>query len=163
MEKTLKTVRRMPNTAGMGFTVIEVLVVIALVGIMASIVIPRMGFATRGKVQAKTAAREFSNYLKLTRSLAITNGSIHDKGYELELSEDSGSYTSYEIKDKDTDEIVKGPITIPTGVTVTCTKDKFKFKKLGQLDEGSTQTVQFSKEGVTSVVSVTPIGRITVQ
>ena len=105
-----------PSTAGIGFTVVELILVVAILGIMASIAIPRMGFATRGKMQAKTAARQFANYLKLTRSLAITHASSNNEGYQLKLSSDDGPFTSYDIENKDTDEIVKGPITIQTGV-----------------------------------------------
>ena len=155
MEKTVETVRRRPGTVGIGFTAIELILVVAILGIMASIVIPRMGWATMGKVQ-------FANYLKLARSLAVTDASSNDKGYELKLSPVGGPYTSYEIEDGDTGATVKGPITISTGVI--CTGDaKFKITPLGQLDGSSTLTVKFSKAGDTSVVSVTSIGRITIQ
>lgn len=161
MEKTVKTVRRRPGTVRMGFTVIEIVLVVAILGIMASIVIPRMGLSTMGEVQAKTTARKFANYLKLTRILAITNASGNNKGYELKLSPEGGPYTSYEIKNEDTGATVKGPIDIPSGVA--CTGDRvFEFIPLGQLDGSVTQTVQFSKAGATSTVTVTAIGRIMV-
>ena len=162
MEKTVETVRRRPGTVGIGFTAIELILVVAILGIMASIVIPRMGWATMGKVQAETAARQFANYLKLARSLAVTHASSNDKGYALELSPVGGPFTSYEIEDGDTGATVKGPITISTGVI--CTGDaKFKITPLGQLQTGAALTVQFLKAGDTSVVSVTAIGRITIQ
>ena len=161
MEKTVKTVRRRPGKAGKGFTLVELLFVIALLGIMASIVVPRMGWGTMGIVQSKTASREFANYLKLARSLAVTNASSNADGYTIDLLP-SDPYTSYEVKNEETDVTVKGPITIPTGVS--CTGDAtFNFTPLGQLNGGATKTVVFSKGGDTSTVTVTAIGRITIQ
>ena len=114
-----------------------------------------------GVVQSKTAAREFANYLKLTKSLAITNSATNNQGYKITLSPGS-PYTSYSIINADSMATVKGPIDIPTGVT--CTGDaEFHFTPLGQLQLGSTITAQFTKSTDTSTVTVTPIGRITVQ
>ena len=161
--KKIKVKRSVPSTAGMGFTLIELILAVAILGIMAGIVIPRMGWATMGKVQAKTAARQFASYLKLTRSLAITNATTNSFGFYIQLSPPGGSsYTSYEIIDFQAMETVKGPIEIPTGVI--CTGQRYiTFTYLGQSTSAQTETVQFSKAGDTTVVSVTPLGRITVQ
>lgn len=114
-----------------------------------------------GVVQSKTAAREFANYLKLTKSLAITNSATNNQGYKITLSPAS-PYTSYTIINADSMATVKGPIDIPTGVT--CTGDaEFHFTPLGQLQGGSGLSLQFSKSTNTSTVTVTAIGRITTQ
>lgn len=164
MEKTIKAVRRRPNTVGTGFTAVELILVMAIFAIMASIAIPRMGWATMGKVQAKTAAHQFANYLKLTRSLAITNAGSNDKGYTLQLLPKGPGKprTSYKIINEDTGAAIKGPIDIPTGVICTG-KGKHLFTPLGQQEHDHIHVVRFSKAGDTFVVSVTAIGRITVQ
>ena len=148
-----------PPPLVVGFTLVELILTVAVLAILLSIAIPRVGWDTMGKVQSETAARQFSDYLKLARSLAITHASTNGDGYKVVLS---GPFTSYSVVNAQTLEIVKGPIDIPQGVA--CSGDSaFQFTPLGQLQASSTLTIQFSKSSGTRVVSVTPIGRITVQ
>lgn len=143
----------------MGFALAELILIVAILAILVSIAIPRVGWDTMGKVQAETAGRQFGNYLKLARSLAITNAGTNSSGYKIVLS---GDFTSYSIINDDTSETVKGPIDIPEGVT--CSGDsQFHFTTLGQLQSGSTSALQFSKAGDTTTATVTPIGRITIE
>lgn len=152
--------KRGPNEIRTGFTLIELVLTVAVLAILVSIVIPRVGWDTMGKVQAETAARQFSDYLKLARSLAITHASSNSEGYKVVLSP-SQPYT-YSLINADTSDVVKGPVALPEGVghsgDRTC-----QFKPLGNLSVSRELSVQFSKSGDTTVVSVTPIGRITVQ
>ena len=144
----------------MGFTLVELILTVALLAILVSIVIPRIGWGTMGKVQSETTAQEFSNYLKLARSLAITHASSNEEGYEVVLSP-SEPYT-YSLINANTSDVVKGPIAIPEGVERSG-DNTFHFTPLGELPQGSsTLTLQFSKAGDTTVVTVTAIGRITV-
>jgi hypothetical protein len=137
------------------------LLTVALLAIIVSIAIPRVGWSTMGVVQSKTGAREFGGYLKLAKSLAITNSATNNQGYKITLSPGS-PYTSYSIIDADSMATVKGPIDIPAGVT--CTGDgEFHFTPIGQLQGGSGLSVQFTKSTDTTTVSATAIGRITVQ
>ena len=146
-----------PNTVRAGFTLVELILVIAVLAILVSIAIPRIGWDAMGKVQAETAAKQFSGYLKLARSLAITHASSNSSGYKVVLS---GPFTSYSIINASTSEVVKGPINIPEGVS--CSGDsEFQFTPLGQLQGGSTLTLQFTKSGDTTVVTVTTVGRVT--
>lgn len=144
---------------GRGFTLVELILIVAMLAILMSIAIPRVGWDAMGKVQSETAAREFSNYLKLARSLAITHASSNSSGYEVVLSP-SKPYT-YTLVNVDTSDVVKGPIDIPEGVGRSG-DSTFQFTPLGNLTGGRELTVQFSKAGDTTVVSVTPVGRITV-
>ena len=141
-----------------GFTLIELILTVMLLAILAGIAIPRFGWGTIGKVDARTCAREFANYLKLARSLAITNAGSNSKGYKVVLSQYE-PYT-YTLINAETSDVVKGPIDIPQGVERSGDR-KFHFTPLGEL-KGNQLTLQFSSSGETTVVSVTPIGRITV-
>jgi len=153
------TALRGPPTLAVGFTLVELILTVAVLVILLSIAIPRVGWDTMGKVQAQTAARQFSDYLKLARSLAITHASTNGDGYKVVLS---GPFTSYSVVNAATLETVKGPIDIPQGVA--CSGDSaFQFTPLGQLQAGSTLMLQFTKSGDTTVVTVTAIGRITAE
>jgi len=140
------------------FSLVELILIVALLAILVSIIIPRAGWDTMGKVQSETTARQFSNYLKLARSLAITHASSNSSGYKVVLS---GPFTSYSVINAGTSETVKGPINIPEGVTCSGSSE-FHFTPLGQLQGGGTLTLQFTKSGDTTVVTITAVGRITV-
>ena len=150
---------RESDTVREGFTLTELILTVALLAILVSIAIPRIGWDTIGKVQAETSARRFSDYLKLARSLAITHASSNSSGYKVVLS---GPLTSYSVINAGTSEAVKGPIDIPEGMTCRGNRE-FHFTPLGRLQGGRTLTLQFTKVDDTTVVTVTPIGRITVK
>ena len=148
-----------PDKVGTGFTLTELVLTIAMLVILTGIAIPRMGWSTMDKANCRTCAREFGNYLRLARSLAITKAGSNSKGYKVFMSEYKPYI--YMIINADTSDIVNEPIDIPEGVE--CTGDReFHFTTLGELKGNSELTLQFSKSGETTVVAVTPIGRITV-
>jgi prepilin-type N-terminal cleavage/methylation domain-containing protein len=151
--------KRIPNTHGTGFTLVELIMVIALLAILASVTIPRISWGLIGKAQAKTSAREFSDYLKLARSLAITHASTNSSGYKVLLS---GSLTTYSLIDAATLQTIKEPVDIPQSV-ICSGDDEFHFTPLGQLQGGGTLTVHFTNAGDTKVVTASAIGRITVE
>jgi len=152
--------KRGPDTVRTGFTLVELILVVAVLAILVSIVIPRVGWDAMGKVQAETAARKFSDHLKLARSLAITHASSNSSGYKVVLSP-SQPYT-YSLINADTSDVIKGPIALPEGVDRRGDRT-YQFTPLGNLSVSRELEVEFSKAGDTTVVSVTPIGRITIQ
>ena len=152
--------KRKPDSIRTGFTLIELVLVVVMLAILASIAIPRVGWSTMVKVQAETAARQFYDYLKLARSLAITHADSNGEGYEVVLSS-SQPYT-YSLVNSDTAEVVKGPLALPEGVGYSGDRT-YQFTPLGNLSGGTQLSVQFSKSGETSTVTVTPVGRITLQ
>jgi prepilin-type N-terminal cleavage/methylation domain-containing protein len=151
--------KQIPDTVRTGFTLVELLLVVAVLAVMVSITIPRIGWSAMGKVEAKTSAREFSDHLKLARSLAITHASTNSNGYKVVLS---GPFTSYSLINVATLATVKGPIDIPQGVI--CSGDsEFMFTPLGQLQGFGTLAVQFSKSGNIFIVTATSVGRVTIE
>lgn len=152
--------KRVPDKIRAGFTLIELILAVAVLAILVSVAIPRIGWETMGKVQAETAAKQFSDYLKLARSLAITHASSNSSGYKVILSP-SQPYT-YSLINADTSDVVKGPIALPEGVDRSGDRT-YQFTPLGNLSVSHELEVEFSKAGDTTVVSVTPVGRITVQ
>ena len=151
---------RGPVTIRTGFSLIELVLVVALLAVLTSIAIPRIGWETMDNAQVETAARQFSDYLKLARSLAITHASSNGEGYTVALSS-SQPYT-YSLSNADTSVVVKGPIELPEGVSRSGDLT-YQFTPIGGLSGSGTLSVQFSKSGNTSVVTVTPVGRITLQ
>jgi prepilin-type N-terminal cleavage/methylation domain-containing protein len=143
-----------------GFTLIELVLAVALLAILVSIAIPRLGWETMGKVQAETAARQFSDYLKLARSLAITHAGTNSSGYKVVLS--SAMPYTYTLVNADTSAVVKGPIAMPAGVAQSGDQT-YQFTPLGNLSVSRPLSAQFSKVSSIYVVSVTPVGRIKVQ
>ncbi|MGA2914534.1 MAG: type II secretion system protein [Sedimentisphaerales bacterium] len=143
-----------------GLTLIELILAVALIAILASIVVPRAGWGAMGKVQAETAGRQFSDYLKLARSLAITHASSNGQGYKVVMSP-SQPYT-YSLSNAATSVVIKGPIALPQGVSRSGDQI-FQFTPLDNLSVTQTLTASFSKGGETTVVNVTPTGKITVQ
>jgi type II secretion system protein H len=59
----------------MGFALLEVLVVVLIIGILASLIIPNMGRGSRG-VRIKTTARDIINIMRMARESAIREQSI---------------------------------------------------------------------------------------
>jgi type II secretory pathway pseudopilin PulG len=143
-----------------GFTLVELILIVALLAILASIAVPRVGWNAMGTVQSETAARQFSNYLKLARSLAITHASVNSTGYKLVLSQ-TRPYT-YTLVDANTSEVVKGPIDLPEGVEHSGDRT-FQFTPLGNLSVSNVLEVEFSKASDTTIVSVTPTGKVSIR
>jgi prepilin-type N-terminal cleavage/methylation domain-containing protein len=152
--------KQIPDMVRTGFSLAELILTVAILAILMSIAIPRIGWETMRKIQAETSGQQFSNYLKLARSLAITHAGSNGAGYKVVLSA-SKPYT-YSLIDAATSDVIKGPITLPTGVSRSGDRT-YQFTPLGNLSASKTLSVTFSKTGDTYVVAVTPLGRITVQ
>lgn len=131
------------------FTLAELIIVVALIGIMAMVAVPRLHFGAIRKKKAETVASKIATGLRLTRRLAITNAAENTDGYSLSMT---GSFTGYEITNLATSEVVD---SYSIDSDVSCTGDSpFEFGPLGNLlsENGSSLTV--SSAGKSFMITV---------
>ena len=64
-----------------GFTLLELLVVMALIGIMAGFVLPRIG-GNSDRLRFKTAVKDVASLMRYARSQAVTRGQIFTVAFE---------------------------------------------------------------------------------
>lgn len=124
-----------------GFTIIEVMAIIAIIGIVTVMAIPRIG--TFSKYNAQTITRRVIADMRYARRLAITNS----KDHIVRFSSSGGSY-EYSIFRKDgiLEEQVGATKQIPAGI-ICAGDDEFTFHKLGNASYSDTGTVSLSAEG----------------
>ncbi len=130
-----------------GFTLMEVLLVIALFGILALIAVPRF---TNVKKLSYTTAKELVGDLRNTRSLAINTGVEH----RLKLFPPGGPYTEYKIFDKN-DNQIGDTQQIPNEVICTASTEMFSFNYLGSCNNGTDESITLVSEGETYTVQIT--------
>ena len=135
-----------------GVTLAELIVVVLIIGVMASVTIPRMGLSliTTGKTQ--TTAYKIAAAIRYARSLAISNAATNAQGFAV-IMIGSGSYTGYKVVNltSPTPPVETGSID---SNNVSCTDaDDFIFKPLGNRD-GDTDSLTVSGGEKTYVISV---------
>jgi prepilin-type N-terminal cleavage/methylation domain-containing protein len=121
-----------------GYSLTELVIVVAIMAAMAAVAVPRFSFALVGRTKAEAAAYKLMADLRLARIMAISNAATNDKGYEVDLT-GSSPYTGYQVISTKDNSVVR-TITFSSGMTVTCTGSyKFRFEPLGDLkgDSGS--------------------------
>ena len=130
------------------FTLAELIIVVALIGIMAIVAVPRLHFGAIRKKKAETVASKIATGLRLTRRLAITNAAENTDGYSLSMT---GSFTGYDITNLATSEVVD---TYSIDSDVSCNGDaQFEFGPLGNCTSGSTLDVSVQGKSFTITVN----------
>jgi Tfp pilus assembly protein PilE len=131
----------------MGFTIVELILIVLFLGILAAIAVPRLQFATLHRKQADAGARKIVTDLRRTRTLAISNAVTHPDGYMLKVTGSS----SYEI------DIIDGSIvdTLTIDSTISCTGGtEFRFGCLGTLQSGSGTQLTVAADGKTFTITI---------
>lgn len=130
---------------GRGMTLLELLVVVAIVGILSTVVITRIGFGGLGRPTVSAAARRLALDLRHTRGLAIAERMNHYVRF------DATGYTVYR-RETPTDVVVEARRTFPQGISAAPTGTDFEFEPTGAAL--ATYTCDLSGSGVTYRVKV---------
>lgn len=138
-----------------GFTLVEVLVVVMMLGVLAAIAVPRLSVGALRRQKAQSEARKIVADLRLARQLAITNAATNSRGFELNLI-GHAPYSRYEIKDRDGGTVV-GTYTIDAAV-VCRGAGRFRFGPLGNLTDGDPDEMwlTLAADGKTVTITVVP-------
>jgi len=133
------------------FTLVELILIIAFLGIFAAIAVPRFNFSGILRQEADTVARKIVTDLRRTRRLAISNAADNSVGFKLNMT-GSSPYTGYNIVDANSSETVDSH-TIDS--TITCTGgDEFAFGPLGNLKAGSDPNLSVAAEGKSFTITI---------
>jgi len=137
------------------YSLVELIVVVLSIGILATVVAPRLNIAAITKHKAEAAARKLVIDLRRTRRLAIANAAINTRGFKLKMTKPSPYYTAYEIENMNTGETMDSH-TLDS--KVLCKADgEFMFGPLGNLRSGSgTQIVLASAGGKSFAITIIP-------
>ncbi|MFH1395284.1 MAG: GspH/FimT family pseudopilin [Candidatus Omnitrophota bacterium] len=129
-----------------GYTLIELLFIIAVIAVLAAVAVPRLGIPFTKKAKLRVTARSMLSGLRYTRRLAITN----DENYRLNVN---SSAKEYEIYDAGNTQIGNTQ-TIDPAITISGDKD-FIFEPLGNASSSSDTTISLSAEGTQITITVT--------
>jgi Tfp pilus assembly protein FimT len=114
------------------FSMVELIIIVAIVAALTFIAVPRLGFTTLRSKQADTVAKKIITDLRRTRRLAISDAANNTDGFALNMT-GGGPYTGYEIEDLSTSTIItNGTFSIDSAIR--CTGEaNFQFGPLGNL------------------------------
>jgi Tfp pilus assembly protein FimT len=137
-----------------GFNLIEAIVIVAILGALAFIAIPRLNFGALYRRHADAVARKIATDLRRTRSLAISNAANNSTGYTLRIA---GS--TYQIID-DSNSVTVDTQTIDSHISCGGGTE-FRFGPLGNLRTSSSpltvSDVDASRTYTITVISGTGI------
>src|SRR4030042_5317847 len=132
-------------------TLIELIVIIAMLGALAFIAIPRLRFSAIYRKQADTDARKIVTDLRRARQLAISSAAPNTDGFALNRA---GS--NFEIVNLSNGTTVPNS-TFSTNPKVTCAGGTaFQFGPLGNLKTGSDSQLTVSAETKNFIINITP-------
>jgi Tfp pilus assembly protein FimT len=137
------------TTKSNAHTLIEMVIIVAMLGIVAFIVVPRLQFPTLYRKQVDTVARKIITDLRRTRQLAISNAAIDPNGYALSISG-----LTYQIVDGNGTPIPNGTFSIDPKISCSGGTN-FRFGPLGNLTVYDSNQLTVSAEGKSFTISIT--------
>ena len=142
-----------------GFSLLELLAVVTLLGVLATAVVARVGQGTLGTIGSAGDARRLTLDLIQARRRAISTGDNHF----VRLTSSGGSVVSFTIY-QDTgsgDLAVDSTRIVPRGVTITSAQSDLEFNFEGQsLASYSVNVASTGRSWTVSTVAVTGAVRV---
>jgi len=141
--------RRIP----LGISYFELLLVLALLGLLAAATAPRIRMTAVDRQTARSVARQITADLRYARQLALTDAGSNTRGYDL-IMEGSGSFTGYSICNRQSGKILQAA---PISSNIQCTGGQiFSFGPMGNLLAGSATELQAGAGDETYSITVIP-------
>ena len=135
------------------YSLVELIVIVAIMGAVAFIAVPRLQFATLRRKQADTIAAKIVTDLRRARALAISDAAANSAGFALNMTGGS-PYTGYEIENLDTSATINNGI-FSIDSQINCTGgDEFQFGPLGNLLVGSDTALTVAAEGKIFTITI---------
>ena len=132
-----------------GFTLIEVIVVVIIIGILAATVLPRIDFgATSSTASANGAAYMIASDIRYTQECAMANRV--SKSVTFTSGQNSYTFPATVPSTSSLDPSGRLPSGVTTGTTIT-----FTFNSLGEPTAGGGSSVTVSAGGITRTITVT--------
>jgi Tfp pilus assembly protein FimT len=126
-------------------TLAELVVVVMILGVMASIAIPRLQFQAVQKKKLEAASLKMVADLRRCRSMALRDAATNSKGFEIKFDGDD-----YVIDDLDSKDTIDS-IVMDTSISVSADA-KYDFGPLGNLTKGGSD-ITLSADGKSYSIS----------
>lgn len=134
---------RVPALDGSGMTLVEVILVMAIIGILSAVVIPKFDFATSSRASVNGAAHMIASDIRYAQEFALANW----VSKSVIFTSGSSVYTFNPTSGLDPSGRLPSGVTITNNFTVT-------FNSLGEPTVGGGGSVTASGGGQTKTISV---------
>lgn len=123
-----------PKSRASGFTLIELIIVLVLMGVITALVVPRLT-RSLSRMNAESSARQIASILRLARSQAVTEKIPYLAMFDMDTH--TLSVVGYQIRKEE--DLSDAEIKRPMGPSVYVLPDGIRFKE-GVLSNGETIT-----------------------
>jgi prepilin-type N-terminal cleavage/methylation domain-containing protein len=134
-----------------GYTLVEVVMVVLLLGVMTAVTIPRLNFAVVRQSEARAEARRLVADFRRVRSMALRDAAINNKGFEM-VMESTGVCTGYDVDNLDSHDTLNTYV-FHDDVTVDAGNLKYCFGPLGDLTKGQGTEITVTSEALSFAIS----------